>query len=642
MLSHQHSRHIRWAIILFFSALGVGLVACGNNTSSSNHSDHPTATPSPTISPTPAPTLSQSTAPNFNTFSHISGSLRMRYPESWIISTEGDEVRGYIMLGNTRSASLDNPSRPDEVSMRVVWSPATELVSTEIPPNVDPITLLSTIIEEWDHAENGEAQFQGVVTSEVGEFQAASANGIIENPEGNTLNLRLILIDFGDGVAGSITLKTFGDFDDFEAILSPMMESIHYGGPPAIVEILPEDRIQPLLEVAHMQAVNGIWITQDGTHLLSWSNDASVILWDTVSGDIVQSFVLPTRVTTVLLNHDETQLLILPEGESISLWALASGDLLTTYHANTANSPLSGFSWSPNEHYLLGWAVNFESSVSLAPLWEIDPDTQAGDTPILPVETFRPEINARFQSGTWNHTSTQFILTSDTEKAHLYNVGEESSFFTINHSSTIFGGAWRSDDEHIITWSQDKWLRLWDVTSQKDILAFEHENPVRGAVWRDDDSEILSWQVNAVAYVWDAATGNTRFEMDTGSATGGAAWSPFSTYVITWSHPDVRTPIIRIWDANTGALTFELLGENIVGVEAFSPDERQLATWSEDDIISVWNTNSGERDYLMRHTGIQGLRWNLDGTRLVSWSSNGTIRVWDAHPEVDFEDTGSD
>lgn len=614
------------------------MAACGNSDNDAqDHPDSPTHVPSPTLTAIPITTPNPENITLLNTFSHISGAMTIRYPSNWLVATDGNEVTGSVEIGNTRSAQIGNPTRHDELSIKLIWSPASELVSATIPQDIGPLPLLSAIVDEWHDNIDSTAHFSEPFAIDVAGYQGARADGETANANGNRLNTTLVIVDFGEGVAGYFIVKTPGELDEFEPLVTRMIESAHYGGPPAIVVIPPEDWIQPLYEVGHLQAVRGVLTTQDGTRFITWSNDASVVGYDLQDGHMLQSFALPTRITTVTLNSGEDQILIQPEGEPLSLWSLDTGDLLLTFQANTANSPLQGFSWSPDNTFLLGWAINYSSGASLVPIWDMSNADSTRD-PFLPFETHRPSLNAQVTSGLWNHASTQFIIVDSSTRAHVFMATGDESFFTPTHSDKIFGAAWRSDDEQLMTWSQDKLVLIWDVTTGTLLQSLRHERPVRGAVWRSDDREILSWQVDNKAFVWEADTGRQRFELDIGSASGGAVWSPSSDYIVTWSHELVRVPRVRLWDAETGIMRFELVGENILGAEAFSPDEHQLVSWSTDGIISVWNMDTGEWDFIMRHDGVEGVRWTPDGTRLVSWSTDGTIRVWDSHPDVDFTD----
>ena len=59
--------------------------------------------------------------------------------------------------------------------------------------------------------------------------------------------------------------------------------------------------------------------------------------------------------------------------------------------------------------------------------------------------------------------------------------------------------------------------------------------------------------------------------------------------------------------------------------------ETRLLTWSEDGTARVWDAADGRALFTLRHEGpVTGAAWNSDETRLLTWSEDTTVRVWDA------------
>jgi WD40 repeat protein/DNA-binding CsgD family transcriptional regulator/type II secretory pathway predicted ATPase ExeA len=63
----------------------------------------------------------------------------------------------------------------------------------------------------------------------------------------------------------------------------------------------------------------------------------------------------------------------------------------------------------------------------------------------------------------------------------------------------------------------------------------------------------------------------------------------------------------------------------------WNADESRILTWSDDGTARVWDAASGDNLLTLRHDGVvSGAQWNTDETRLLTWSKDTTARLWDA------------
>ncbi|HKB04976.1 MAG TPA: protein kinase [Gemmataceae bacterium] len=99
--------------------------------------------------------------------------------------------------------------------------------------------------------------------------------------------------------------------------------------------------------------------------------------------------------------------------------------------------------------------------------------------------------------------------------------------------------------------------------------------------------------------------------------------------------------IVKLWDTSTGRRVYSLEGHtDIVACVAFSPDGRYLASGSSVQLpllprlgeVKVWDVRSGENVRTIRGHGgpVYKLAFSHNG-RLASASSDGTVKIWDAH-----------
>ncbi len=64
----------------------------------------------------------------------------------------------------------------------------------------------------------------------------------------------------------------------------------------------------------------------------------------------------------------------------------------------------------------------------------------------------------------------------------------------------------------------------------------------------------------------------------------------------------------------------------------FDNDERRILSWSEDKTLRLWDAATGAPiGAPMTHEGpVKGAQFDKDGRRILSWSEDRTLRLWDA------------
>lgn len=193
---------------------------------------------------------------------------------------------------------------------------------------------------------------------------------------------------------------------------------------------------------------------------------------------------------------------------------------------------------------------------------------------------------------------------------------------------------------------------LWDTDSGEEIWRFSgHTDVVTRAVFNADETRIFSGSLDRTLRLWDVQTGELISTIETPGAILNVALSADGTKGVSSSADETAADdandtvdrMIRVWNLELGLELAHFAPESgFVRAVDFSPDGRYIAsgTWNAADggVVQLWSLSSNrlERRFFGAHRDvITQVRFNSDGTRLLSASWDQTLVVWDVQTGVE-------
>jgi WD40 repeat protein/tRNA A-37 threonylcarbamoyl transferase component Bud32 len=459
----------------------------------------------------------------------------------------------------------------------------------------------------------------------------------------------------------------------------------------------------------------------DGKYLAGPHLYAGVQVWDAVTGREALAFEYGNGeyADIVAFHPDGKRLAVCTEKNDIVVFDLTTRQRVATWSSASTGHSLLSLAFSPDGTRAAGGSLD-----GLVELW----DTQTGQR----VDMFRGHVGG-VESVAFSPEGTRLASSGIDGSVRLWDINRQRAALSV--PTFVVGRAFPSlelspDGQNVLTGVGSTAVRLWSTATGKLYAGpFEHQHQVQCANLTPDGKRLIVADKGKLVRIWNVAARKEicTFGYDTelgGSAgyittsaispdgkwyalpakdgtirlydttTGAPGWSlkspptdpgrlefsPDSSRLVA---ADLAGDTVRVWDVATGQefATFTVSGITINRVRfspdgrhlavagfnfftasdarivdldgghpvvlkghalavldvAFSPDGERVVTASTDRTIRVWDRATGQELLMLNgHTrAVTGIRFSPDGHRLISASADRTVRVWDATPLPD-------
>ncbi len=337
------------------------------------------------------------------------------------------------------------------------------------------------------------------------------------------------------------------------------------------------------------------------------------------------------RVTSCALSEDGSRALSASDDKTLRVWDTASGECLYTLKGHSKE--VRGCSLSADGH--LAFSISTDSRVIL---W----DTRSGQ----PLHIFKMNRGFAFCCAL-SPDGKQVLLSVSDGTLRLMDAASGRFLSTVKVPTNLVlqvlsepqvkSCALSANGQRALTGSENGTVRVWDTARWQLLCSLKgHTHSVTSCALSDDGRLALSASDDKMLRVWNTITGKclSTLKGHTG-AVEGCALSADGLLALSASQDGT----LRLWNATSGQLLSTLAGHTVSATCcALSKDGRLALSGYEDGTLRVWKIasvqTSGTQESRAGHTGwVISCALSRDGSVALSSSRDGTIRLWDTTGE---------
>ncbi|MEO0841030.1 MAG: NB-ARC domain-containing protein [Cyanobacteria bacterium J06643_5] len=380
---------------------------------------------------------------------------------------------------------------------------------------------------------------------------------------------------------------------------------------------------------AHKSIVESVAFSSDNLKIASSSRDRSIKIWDVLTEQCSLSLDLPDKnigiVKNLVFNQDGNKLFGYSNKQIIS-WDLDSGNYWLLIESQ---SRICSLSLSCQDNFLV-----FGCEDGTIHIWDL----------IKQKFINQYFIDSGIVLSVRVTENIQIVACSIKDKiVKVENLNNSKSIQIQSQSYNISLIDISCNGKYIATGSGEKIIKIWDINTDLYLQSLSgHVSEINAITFSTTNKVLATASVDRTVKIWDITTGKCLKTLQ-GRADfiHSVIFSSDNQTIISGSQHS-----INFWDIDSGqcisnfletkdwlsSLIFNL-ERKIIACANIGNEDNFIRTWQIDNLNNSFNqSNQIPNKILKGHDdNIWSIDFNHDGTKIVSGSSDRTVKIWNSH-----------
>mgnify|MGYP002629194182 CR=1 FL=1 len=334
-------------------------------------------------------------------------------------------------------------------------------------------------------------------------------------------------------------------------------------------------------------------------------------------------------VRTVAFSQDGSRIISGSQDNTIRLWDAEGGQLLKSFRGH--DGAVRTVAFAENDQVIL--SGSHDNSIRK---WNI---SEYEEIRVLQGQVLEGHVDAILSAG-FSPDGERIVTASRDRTARTWETftGQPLKVFAEGHSFLASSAAFFSGGKRLATGAVDNTVRIWDVDSGTQLVRLEHTGRAAALTVSNDGKWVITGGDDHSARMWNVETGELAFifkgDKDTlghNNEVTAVAISGDDQQLLTGD----STGRVFMWDIKTQKVVLELKGHarSRITDAAFLPGTKRVLTASADRTVAQWDAASGKEipSLILNHPdSVVAMSLRPNTHQVLTACGDGSVRLWDA------------